>query len=104
MRGTKLNGTGSRGQFHSQNHAQVVNNLAEFATSVPAHRDMIFLHRRRRDAVYRGWVCQALVLGNQTGLGVLSDHQTAVDTGIVRQERRQTRGTVLIKHAVGAAL
>ena len=58
-----------------------------FARGDRAHRNVVFLHRRRRNAVYARRVCQALVFADQTGLGVLGNHETGVHAGIAREER-----------------
>ena len=81
-----------------------VDRAPQLAPGGPAHRDVVLLHRRARDAVHARGRGEALELGHQRRLRVLGDHQPGVDTRVVGQERRQAVAARLVEEAVGAPL
>ncbi len=70
----------------------------------PAHRDVVLLHRARRQRVDAGGRRQAAVLGGDSGLRVLGDHEAGIDAGRGRQERRQAVRASRVEQAVGPSL
>ena len=81
-----------------------VDAAAQLAGGVPAHRDVVLLHRRRRDRVDGGGHREPLQLAHEPGGRVLGDHQARVDAGVVREERGQAVAALRVQEAVGAAL
>jgi hypothetical protein len=81
-----------------------VDGAAELPGRRPAHRDVVLLHRRRRDRVDARRHRQPLALVHEGGLRVLGDHVARVDAGVVGEERRQAVAAGLVEHPVGATL
>ena len=91
-------------QLDRDDPGQPVDRPAQLAGGGPAHRDVVLLHRARRDRVDAGRDGEPLELGDDRGLGVLRDHQAAVDAGVVGEERRQVVVARPVEEAVAAAL
>ena len=91
-------------QLDREHPGEVRDDDPKLARRRPAHRHMIFLHRRRRDrrdARRRG---ETAVLVDQRRRRVLGDHQTRVDTRLVGEERGQAVRARGVEQPVDASL
>ena len=87
QRGAEVEGAGGGEDLDREHAAQAVDRPAQLAGGVPAHRDVVLLHRRGRDRVDAGRHRQPLELADDPGRRVLGDHVAGVDA------RRRPPGT-----------
>ncbi len=73
-------------QFDAQHACRVVADPGELAAGPRRHAHVIFLARRRRQAVHRGRVRVRLVLGDQRGCRDVRDHEARLEPGFGREE------------------
>ena len=91
-------------QLDRDDPGEPVDRPTQLAGSRPAHGHVVLLHRARRDRVDAGGDGQPLELRDDPGLGVLRDHQAAVDAGVVREEGGQVVVARPVQEPVAPAL
>ena len=87
-RGAEVEGAGRGEHLDRDDPGEPVDGAAELAGGGPAHRDVVLLHRARRDRVDARGGGEPLHLRDDRGLGVLRDHVPGVDARVVGEERR----------------
>ena len=91
-------------QLDREDAREVGERGAQLACGRPAHRDVILLHRARRQRADARGARQPAVLGDERGLRVLGDHEAGVDARLGGEERRQPVRARGVEQPVGAAL
>ena len=91
-------------ELDGENPPKVVDRGPELACGSPSHRNVILLHRARRDRVDARGRPQTAVLRHERRLGVMGEHQPRVDPGILGEERRKALRARRVKQAIGPPL
>ena len=91
-------------QLDGEDPPKVVDRGPELARGSPSHRDVILLHRARRDRVDARGRPQTAVLRDERRLRVMGEHQPRVDPGILGEERRKAVRARRVKQAIGPPL